>query len=76
MAKRQRHRKRKGKPRGTVGRHPTGLQPGEKLSSYPMITARVPADVRDALNDAAQREGRASWRVLVDAIRAYVATAK
>lgn len=69
----KRRTRKKGKPRGMVGRRPTGLSPGDRVSDYPRLTLRVPSDVRDALNEAAAREQRPAWRILVDAIRYYMA---
>jgi hypothetical protein len=69
MAKRKRTRKRRSKD--GRGRKPTGLVEGEKVSEYPRLTVRVPADVRDDLKAVARLQGRQEWRVLVDAIRAY-----
>ena len=50
----------------------TGLRPGEKLSDYQRMTIRLPPDVRAELDAAGYVLGRPQWRVLVDAIRAYV----
>ena len=61
-----------GKPRGTVGRHPTGLRPGERVSDYKRLTVRLPADVQGELVAASGALRRPQWRVLIDAIRAYV----
>jgi hypothetical protein len=55
-----------------MGHPPTGLRPGEKLSDYPRMTIRLPPDVRAELDAAGYVLGRPQWRVLVDAIRAYV----
>lgn len=63
---------KKGKPRGTTGRRPTGINPGEKASEYPRFAVRLPEDVRAELQAAAGALRRPAWRVLVDAIRAYV----
>jgi hypothetical protein len=54
------------------GHPPTGLRPGEKLSDYPRMTIRLPHDVRAELDAAGYVLGRPQWRVLIDAIRAYV----
>ena len=70
MVKRRRAKK-KGKPRGTVGRRPTGIAEGELLSEYPRLTVRVPPHVRAALEHVANAQGRQQWRVLVDAILEY-----
>ena len=58
--------------RPTMGHPPTGLRPGEKLSDYPRMTIRLPPDVRAELDAAGYVLGRPQWRVLVEAIRAYV----
>ena len=55
-----------------VGHPPTGLRPGEKLSDYQRMTIRLPPDVRAELDAAGYVLGRPQWRVLVDAVRAYV----
>lgn len=55
-----------------MGHPPTGLRPGEKLSDYQRMTIRLPPDVRAGLDAAGYVLGRPQWRVLVDAILAYV----
>jgi len=69
MAKRR--TRKKAKPRGTKGRNPTGLQPGEKLSEYPRLTVRVPPETVDRLRELAEQRGVPQWRILHDAIHAY-----
>ena len=54
-----------------MGQPPTGIRPGEKLSDYPRVTMRLPADVRAELDAASYVLGRPLWRVLLDAIKAY-----
>jgi len=63
---------KKGKPRGTKGRLPTGIRPGEKVSEYRRFTVRLPDDVRAELEAAAGALRRPAWRILLDALRAYV----
>ena len=63
---------KKGKPRGTAGRSRTGINPGEKASEYRRFTVRLPDQARAELQAAAGALRRPAWRVLVDAIRAYV----
>lgn len=58
--------------RTRVGHPPTGLRPGEKLSDYQRMTIRLPPDVRAELDAAGYVLGRPQWRILVDAIQAYV----
>lgn len=54
------------------GHPPTGIRPGEKVSEYQRLTVRLPADVRAELQAASGALRRPEWRVLVDAIKAYV----
>jgi hypothetical protein len=64
-----------GKPRGRVGRRPTGLQPGEKVSEYHQFTVRVPdADVA-LLTTLSGVLSRPRWRVISDALRAFAGEA-
>ena len=58
---------KKKRPRGT-----TGIRPGEKVSDYRRFALRMPDDVRAELEAAAGALRRPAWRVVVDAIRAYV----
>jgi len=60
------------RPHRKIGHPPTGIRPGEKLSDYQRMTIRLPPDVRAELDAAGYVLGRPQWRVLVEAIRAYV----
>ena len=62
----------KGKPRGMTGRRPTGIRPGEKVSDYRRFAVRLPDDVRAALEAVSGALRRPAWRVVIDAIQAYV----
>lgn len=53
-----------------VGRPPAGLN-GEPASKYPQFSVRVPRATLERLRSVAAQEGRAMWRVLVDAIEIY-----
>jgi hypothetical protein len=64
----------KGRPRGTVGRRPTGINPGEKVRDYRRLTVRLPDEVRAELDAASGVLHKPAWRVVIDAIRAYVGT--
>ena len=55
---------------------PTGIRPGEKASEYGRMTIRLPEDVRDQLEALSQVLQLPQWRVIVDAIQAYVASHK
>ena len=60
-------------PKGSrTGRRPTGLKEGEKVSDYRRLTIRLPDDVHGELVAASGALKRPQWRVLIDAIRAYV----
>src|SRR5438445_13692048 len=61
-----------GKPRGIPGRRPAGIRPGEKVSDYKRLTIRLPPDIHGELVAASGALRRPQWRVLIDAIRAYV----
>lgn len=55
-----------------VGRPAAGLRPGENVRDYQRFTLRLPSDVRAELSAAAGALNLAEWRVVVDAVRAYV----
>ena len=54
------------------GRRPAGIRPGEKVSDYKRLTIRMPADIHGELVAASGALRCPQWRVLIDAIRAYV----
>lgn len=60
------------KPRGPVGRPATGIYPGEKVSDYRRFAVRLPEEVRAELQAASGALRRPGWRVVIDALRAYV----
>lgn len=55
-----------------VGRKPTGIRPGEKVSDYRRFAVRLPEDVRAELEAASGALRLPAWRVVIDAIKAYV----
>ena len=56
-----------------VGGHPgTGVRPGEKLIDYTRLTIRLPEDLRQRLEDAARALRRQQWRIMHDALQAYL----
>ena len=55
-----------------VGRPSTGMRPGEKASLYRRFTLRLPPETVAELDAAAGALRRPAWRVVVDAIKAYV----
>jgi hypothetical protein len=63
---------KKGKPRGTTGRRPTGLRPGEKSSEYPRLTMRLPKPSVALVRAMARAIDAPAWRVMVAALHAYM----
>jgi hypothetical protein len=57
-----------------VGRQPAGLRSGERVSDYRRFALRLPEDIRAELDAAAGALQRPAWRVLVDALKAYLGT--
>ena len=55
------------------GRPPAGMA-GDKVSSYPSFTLRLPPDVKGLLDDVSSAQKRAIWRILHDALKVYVKT--
>lgn len=62
---------RKGKPRGMMGRPPTGLVAGERLTDYKRITVRLPPRTVTRLEALASELQITQWRVMVQAVDAY-----
>jgi len=67
---------KKGKSVSRMGRPATGIRPGEKVSEYRRFAVRLPEDVRAELEAAAGALRRPAWRVVIDAIRAYVGSGR
>ena len=64
-----------GKPRPR-GRPATGVRPGEKSSEYRLFPVRLPDDTLAALDAIGRVVDRPAWRVIVDAIAAYLGDAE
>lgn len=60
------------KPRRGAGRPTGGVHPGERVRDYKRFTLRLPEDVRAQLESAAGALRRPAWRVVVDALEAYI----
>ena len=56
--------------RRTVGRPPTGLQPGERVSDYKRITLWMPPKAKQELEAVSRFLGRPQWAVVVEALAA------
>ena len=53
------------------GRPPAGVG-GAKVGEYPQISLRVPPEVRRTLSALSELQGRPHWRIMMDALDAYV----
>lgn len=62
------------KPAGRPGRPPAGVNRGERVSDYPQVSVHLPAEVLGRLDALGRVSGRPQWRVLSDAIEAYIAS--
>jgi hypothetical protein len=62
----------KGKPTGGRGRLATGVRPGELASEYRQRAMRLPDDTWAALDAIGRVVRRPAWRVIVDAVAAYL----
>ena len=54
------------------GRPPAGLEPGEKASEYRRLMLRLPEDTFAELSAASRTIGQPQWRVVVNAVKAYI----
>jgi hypothetical protein len=54
-----------------IGRPPAGIG-GAKVAEYPQISLRVPPHVRDLLGAVSEVRGQPHWRIMMDALDAYV----
>jgi hypothetical protein len=59
------------KARRRIGRPPAGARDGEKVTDYPQLSIRLPADVKAKLHALSLIESRPQWRVITDAIDCY-----
>ena len=55
-----------------AGRPATGLRPGEKASEYQRLTMRLPDESLVLLKAIGRAIDMPAWRVMVEALRAYV----
>lgn len=56
------------------GRPPAGIRKGDKVSEYAPFTIRLPHDVKALLKATSDVRSLPGWRVLNDALLAYVGT--
>ena len=57
--------------RRRIGRPPAGARDGEKVTDYPQLSIRLPAETRATLQALSLIEARPQWRVISDAIDCY-----
>ncbi len=57
--------------RRRIGRPPAGARDGEKVTDYPQLSIRLPAETRATLQALSLIEARPQWRVITDAIDCY-----
>jgi hypothetical protein len=62
----------KGKAKRGPGRPATGLRPGERSTEYRRLTVRLPDDILATLGAISRVVDRPLWRVLADAVSAYL----
>ena len=58
-----------------AGRPATGVRPGEKASEYQRLTMRLPDDSLALLKAIGRAVDVPAWRVMVEALRAYMGDA-
>ena len=56
---------------GKVGRPPGGDR-GERVKDYPQVSFRLPVPVRDKLLALSKVRQQPQWRLIVDAVEAYL----
>ena len=57
--------------RRRIGRPTAGAGDDEKVTDYPQLSVRLPAEVRATLQALSVIESRPQWRVIRDAIDCY-----
>jgi hypothetical protein len=50
------------------GRPPAGNKPGEKVSSYPQVSVRMPPPIKAKLDAIGAVQRKPKWRVMAEAI--------
>jgi predicted transcriptional regulator len=51
-----------------MGRPPTGVRPGERLTDYKQVTVRLPPETVAQLEQLSEKLERPQWRIMCDAI--------
>jgi predicted DNA-binding protein len=60
------------KERRRIGRPPAGARAGEKVKDYPQLSIRLPGDVKATLQALSLVTARPQWRIITEAIEAYL----
>jgi predicted DNA-binding protein len=55
-----------------IGRPPAGAHAGEKVKDYPQVSIRLPDEVKAKLQALSLISSRPQWRLIADAIEAYL----
>jgi hypothetical protein len=55
-----------------IGRPPAGARAGEKVKDYPQLSIRLPGDVKATLQALSLVTARPQWRIITEAIDAYL----
>lgn len=59
-------------PKRRSGRPPAGLRPGERVSDYPQLSTRIPAEAYERLQALATIHGVPQWRIISEALDRYI----
>ena len=55
-----------------IGRPPAGARAGERVKDYPQLSVRLPDEMRAKLQAISRVARRPQWRIITDAIEAYL----
>jgi predicted DNA-binding protein len=62
------------KQRRRIGRPPAGAHDGERVTDYPQLSIRLPAEIKAKLHAISVISSRPQWRLITDAIECYLRT--
>jgi hypothetical protein len=63
---------KKSRPGRRTGRPPAGAREGEKVTDYPQLSVRLPAEAKAKLQALSLVNNLPQWRLVSDAIECYV----
>ena len=58
--------------RNRIGRPPAGARAGEKVTDYPQLSVRLPADMRAKLQALSVITHQPQWRLIIESIECYL----